>query len=360
MSEIAIRFHLPLSEFSLEVNLAFPVQGVTAIFGSSGSGKTTLLRCIAGLEQPPAGYCRMDGELWQESAQGVFIPTHQRSLGYVFQEASLFAHLTVAENLRFGWRRTPVHERKIEIDQVIGLLGIEPLLRRSPARLSGGERQRVAIARALLTTPRLLLMDEPLSALDSASKAEILPFLERLHDELTIPILYVSHASDEVLRLADHLLLMEAGRVTTHGPMVELATRLDLQLAQSESASALVNAIVEGHDDHYHLTYLRFSGGRLTVSRENLEKGHPVRVALHAKDISLTLDPPERTSILNSFAVTVLAFQSEPPARTLIRLDCHGTILLARITWKSAEALGITVGKKLYAQVKAVALMDSR
>lgn len=358
MSGIELRFDLPLGGFALDVKLEIPGRGVTAVFGHSGSGKTTLLRCVAGLERARHGYLSVNGVAWQDSAKGLFRPAHQRPLGYVFQEASLFPHLTVRKNLLYGWKRIPPEARRIGFDRVVELLGLGNLLERAPARLSGGERQRAAVARALLTSPEILLMDEPLSALDANSKAEILPFLERLHDELSIPVLYISHSPEEVIRLADHLVLMEKGGVVAHGPIAELATRLDLQMARGESASALINATVEAHDDHYHLTYLRFPGGRLSVGRQRFEIGHPVRVALHAKDVSLTLDPPQRTSILNSFAATVLEFAPEPPARAIVRLDCGGAVLLARITWKSAENLGLEVGQRLYAQVKAVALMS--
>lgn len=358
MTGIELKFKLPLGGFALDVDLEIPAKGVTAVFGHSGSGKTTLLRCVAGLERPREGRLGVNGETWQDSAQDLFRPAHERPLGYVFQEASLFPHLSVRKNLLYGWRRIPPEARKIEVERVVQLLGIELLLGRAPARLSGGERQRVAVARALLTSPQLLLMDEPLSALDGPSKAEILPFLERLHDELSIPVLYISHSPQEVIRLADHLVLMDQGRVAAHGPIAELATRLDLQMAHGEAASALIQAEVEAHDDHYHLTYLRFPGGRLSVGRQPFAVGHPVRVALHAKDVSLTLDPPQRTSILNSFPATVLEFVPEPPARAIVRLDCNGAVLLARITWKSAEVLGLAIGQRLYAQVKAVALMS--
>ncbi len=357
MNDIEMRFDLGLSGFRLDVDLTLPGKGVSAIFGHSGSGKTTLLRCVAGLESPDAGQLTVNGESWFDSAAGINLATHRRPLGYVFQEASLFPHLSVRDNMLFGWKRIPPERRQIEFDQVAELLGIEPLLDRAPARLSGGERQRVAIARALLTSPSLLLMDEPLSALDGRSKNEILPFLERLHDELAIPVLYISHSPDEVMRLADHLVLLDKGQASASGPMVELATRLDLTLARGESAAAIIDAQVESHDDHYHLSYLRFAGGRLTVSRHDYPVDHPVRVILHARDISLTLEPPGRTSILNVFKGTVIDYIAEPPARTLVRVDCNGAILLARVTWKSAEELALKAGREVFAQVKSVALM---
>lgn len=357
MSKVQCRFQLPLSDFALDVDVKFPGRGISAIFGHSGSGKTTLLRCVAGLVQAPQGYLEIDGEVWQDSEKGIFLPVHQRALGYVFQEASLFPHLSVKKNLLYGWKRIPAAARRLQLEQVTDLLGIAHLLKRSPSNLSGGERQRVAIARALLTSPRLLLMDEPLSALDAQSKQDILPFLERLHSELEIPVLYVSHSAEEVLRLADNLLLLKAGQVLAQGNTSELCTRLDLQIAQGSQSSALIQAQVEAHDQHYQLTYLRFPGGRLSVAYHDLPIGHQVRVTIRATDVSLTLQKPEQTSILNAFPVKVLEFIPEHPARAIVRLDCQGTVLLARITWKSAEILNLKIGLELYAQVKAVALM---
>ena len=206
---IRARFRLDYSGFSLDVDLDLPGRGVTALFGPSGSGKTTLLRAIAGLEHAPGGALAVNGDVWQDTVR--FVPTHKRSLGYVFQEASLFPHLSVQGNLQYGQKRVPVAQRRVSLDQAIALLDIGHLLDRKPARLSGGERQRIGIARALATSPRLLLMDEPLAALDHARKQEILPYLERLHDELDIPVLYVSHAPDEVARLADHIVGVARG-----------------------------------------------------------------------------------------------------------------------------------------------------
>jgi molybdenum ABC transporter ATP-binding protein len=228
-----------------EVDLELPGRGVTGLFGHSGSGKTTLLRCIAGLVRAPKGRLVFRGEVWQD--ENTWVPTHRRSLGYVFQEASLFPHLTVMGNLRYGQKRAPAPvaaEDRVSLDQAIALLGIDHLLTRKPDRLSGGERQRVAIARALAVSPRVLLMDEPLAALDIARKQEILPYLERLHDELAIPVLYVSHAPDEVARLADHLVVMDGGRVLASGPLKETLARLDLPTAFSEDAGVVIEAVV--------------------------------------------------------------------------------------------------------------------
>ncbi|MDE2310249.1 MAG: molybdenum ABC transporter ATP-binding protein, partial [Betaproteobacteria bacterium] len=221
---IAARFKLAYTAFVLDVDLELPARGITALFGPSGSGKTTLLRCIAGLERTTDGLLRVHDEVWQDGAN--FLPAHRRPLGYVFQEASLFPHLSVRRNLEYGMRRIPPVERKVQSEQVVELMGLSRLIERDPAHLSGGERQRVAIGRALLSSPRLLLMDEPLSALDVASRQEILPYLERLHGELEIPVIYVSHALDEVARLADHVVMLEQGCVIASGAPSEILTRL--------------------------------------------------------------------------------------------------------------------------------------
>ncbi|MDP2805984.1 MAG: molybdenum ABC transporter ATP-binding protein, partial [Gallionellaceae bacterium] len=219
MSNICAHFKMQLDRFALDASFAAPAVGVTALFGPSGSGKTTLLRCIAGLERV-AGTLHVNGEIWQD--EKTFLPIHKRPLGYVFQEASLFPHLSVRANLEYGYKRIAPDERKVHLEQVVEWLGLSHLIdRNNPTQLSGGERQRVAIARALLTSPRILLMDEPLSALDATSKQDILPYLERLHRELNIPVLYVSHALDEVTRLADHLVLLEKGRVIASGELHE-------------------------------------------------------------------------------------------------------------------------------------------
>ncbi len=353
---IEARFHIERHGFVLDVDVAFPARGVTALFGPSGCGKTLLLRAIAGLERDPNGFCRVGDALWQAASR--FLPPHRRPLGFVFQEASLFPHLSVRRNLEYGLKRVPVHERRVTLSEAVALLGIERLMTRRPLGLSGGERQRVAIARALLTSPRLLLMDEPLAALDRASKSEILPYLEQLHDELAMPVLYVSHVSDEVARLADHLVLLNAGRVRATGPIGELLTRLDLAREQGAEAEAIIEAKVAGHDETYNLSYLDFAGGRFSVVRNALPIGHSARLRVLARDVSITLQPQTGTSILNIFPAIIDKLTEEGPAQTLLRLDIAGLPVLARITRKSASALALTPGKQVYAQVKAVALLE--
>ncbi|HHH39214.1 MAG TPA: molybdenum ABC transporter ATP-binding protein [Sedimenticola sp.] len=353
---IRARFRLDRGKgFRMAVDLELPGRGVTALFGPSGCGKTTLLRLIAGLERAPGGELWVGGHRWQ--GDGLFLPPHRRPVGYVFQEASLFPHLDVRGNLEYGLKRLGDRARRVTLEQVVELLGIGGLLVRRPDGLSGGERQRVAIARALAVSPRLLLMDEPLAALDRERRQEILPYLESLHRELEIPVLYVSHAPDEVARLADFMVLMAAGRVQATGPIDEILTRLDLPMAGGPEAEALIQATVAGHDDTYDLTYLAFPGGRFTVTRKALPLGARARLRVLARDVSLTLERQSDTSILNIFPARVEAVAPAGSAQVTVRLRVGGVPLLSRITRKSADALMLVPGKRLYAQAKSVALL---
>ena len=357
MSAISLCVQHAFSGFALDVDLQLPGRGVTVLFGHSGSGKTTLLRCVAGLERAAQARIEVNESTWQDD--NVFVPTWQREIGYVFQEASLFPHLDVRGNLAFGMKRATGAVREDEIRAMAERFGIEHLLARKPEGLSGGERQRVAIARALLTRPRLLLMDEPLSALDSARKQEILPYLERLHAELEIPVLYVTHQIEEAARLADHLVLMAQGRVLASGPLEETLSRLDLPLAREHDAGVVIAAEVVAHEPAWHLTRLRFAGGELLVSQRALAVGTPVRVRIVARDVSIALNGENASSIQNRFACTVTGIApAEDPAQCLVGLVASGTPLLARITRRSADQLGLVVGQGVWAQVKAVALLD--
>jgi molybdate transport system ATP-binding protein len=357
MSGITGAFRHGFGGFTLDVAFDLPGRGVTAIFGVSGSGKTSLLRCIAGLERADSGRLMVNGELWQDDASGAFLPVHRRPLGFVFQDASLFAHLDVRRNLDYGRSRTPVAQRRVSLEQAVELLGIAPLMERRPDTLSGGERQRVAIARALATSPRLLLMDEPLAALDLQRKAEVLPYLEKLHAELDIPILYVSHAPDEVARLADHLLLLDAGRVTAAGPTRELLTRLDLPLAHGDAAAAVLAATVTHLEPDWQLAHLAFPGGQISLPSQMLQPGQSVRVRIQARDVSLSLQRQEGSSVLNVFAATVTGLADDSPGQLMVSLDVGGSTLLARITRKSAAELQLQPGSPVFAQVKGVAVL---
>ena len=355
MNGIAARFRLDWPGFTLDVDLALPGRGVTALFGHSGSGKTTLLRCIAGLERAPQGRLVVNGEVWQDAAR--WVPTHQRPLGYVFQEASLFPHLTVLNNLRYGMKRMTDPQR-VSLDHAIELLGIGHLLDRKPERLSGGERQRVGVARALAVSPRLLLMDEPLAALDLRRKQEILPYLERLHDELDIPVLYVSHAPDEVARLADHLVALEDGKALANGPLTETLARLDLPIHLGEDAGVVIDTCVAERDAAWHLVRVDFDGGSLWVRDSGIPLGHAARVRILARDVSLAHSRGEDTSIINALPARISAIADDThPALALVRLDIGRTPLIARLTKRSAAQLGLQPGMTIWAQIKAVALI---
>jgi molybdate transport system ATP-binding protein len=355
-SGIRARFRLDYPGFTLDVDLTLPGRGVTALFGPSGSGKTTLLRAIAGLERVTAGRLAVEGEVWQDET--VCRPTWQRPLGYVFQEANLFPHLDVRANLEYGRKRVPGAASRVSLDQAVAMLDIGHLLDRKPGGLSGGERQRVGIARALATSPRLLLMDEPLAALDLARKQEILPYLERLHDELDIPVFYVSHAPDEVARLADHIVALENGRVVAAGPLTETLARVDLPIRLGEDAGVVLDAVVAARDETWQLAHVEFAGGRLWVRDQGLPVGRRVRVRILARDVSLTRAPAGDTSILNTLHATVSACAGDAhPALTLVKLQVGDSPLLARVTRKSAHTLGLAPGLSLYVQIKAVALI---
>ncbi|MEO8298654.1 MAG: molybdenum ABC transporter ATP-binding protein [Burkholderiales bacterium] len=366
---IELQLRLQRTGFTLDLQATLPGRGITALFGPSGCGKTTVLRALAGLVRAQ-GSVVVQGAVWQDDAHGTFMPPHQRPIGYVIQEAALFPHLSVQRNLVYGQRRIAPALRQIEVAQAVSLLGIGHLLGRSPATLSGGERQRVAIARALLTSPRLLLMDEPLAALDSARKAEILPYLERLHAELALPIVYVTHAMDEVARLADHLVLMADGHVTAAGPLHELLARPDLPLAQADDAGVVLNAVVAAHDAPYRLSRLQLgsdsshSAAVLWTGQVAQAIGQRVRVRVLARDVSVVREPPAHSSILNVLPVVLCSVQADPGTALLgLALGpadpalSGAPQLLARITRRSLDALQLQPGDTLYAQIKGVSLM---
>jgi molybdate transport system ATP-binding protein len=353
---IQAHFRLAYPGFDLDVDLDLPGQGVTALFGPSGCGKTTVLRCMAGLIRVDQGELRVAGETWQ--GDGVFLPTHRRPLGYVFQEANLFAHLDVRRNLLFGQSRVPRAQQRVALDHVVALLGLAHLLQRMPSSLSGGERQRVAIARALLTSPRLLLMDEPMAALDLARKNDILPYLERLHDELDIPVVYVSHAPDEVARLADHIVALQAGRVVAAGPLQETLASTDLPIHLGEDAGVVLQARVAERDTAWHLARVEFPGGSLWVRDGGQALGQPVRVRILARDVSIALQPAAHTSIQNCLPATVEQQAGDyHPALALLRLRLGTSPLLARLTRRAADGLGLHTGQSVWVQIKAVALI---
>jgi molybdate transport system ATP-binding protein len=346
-----------LGGFALDVAFAADRGRVTAVFGASGSGKTVTVRAVAGMARPDRGHIRVGGETFFDRAAGIDLPPERRRVGYVFQDAKLFPHLGVRRNLEYGLRRAPAGERRIGFDEVVAMLGIEGLLDRRPHALSGGERQRVALGRALLAQPRILLMDEPLAALDAPRKAEILPFVERLRDELGLPILYVSHAIDEVVRLADTLVVLEAGRVLAAGPLVSTMSRPELRgIVGAFDFGAVLEAAVVVHEHRHGLTVLETPGGHLRVPRLEAPPGRRVRVRIRARDAALALDPPLRSSVVNVLTGTVVRIDLQDGAGATARVDLGGAELLAGITRLSVERLGLAPGLPVYVMIKAVAL----
>ena len=334
--------------------LELPGRGVTVLSGSSGAGKTSILRAIAGLERHAGGYLDVNGQRWQDGA--LFVPPHRRALGYVFQEASLFAHLTVAGNLDFARKRA--RRAAIDLGHAVELLGIGHLLDRRTPQLSGGERQRVAIARALLTSPSLLLLDEPLASLDRQRKDDVLPYLERIHAQLDVPMLYVSHAADEVARLADHIVVIDGGAVRASGPAAEMLARLDLAMEVNEDAGVVVHGKVDAVDGAYGLLRLDVGGQALFVAHPALPLGTVLRLRILARDVSLALSRQDDSSILNHFQATVAALRpGRDPAQVLVSLDAGGIALQAQITRRSRDALGIAPGGSVWVQVKTAALL---
>jgi molybdate transport system ATP-binding protein len=343
-----------LGDFVLDA--AFASEGrTTALFGRSGSGKTTLVNIIAGLLRPERGQVVVDGTVLFDGEAGIDVPSHKRRIGYVFQEARLFPHLTVKHNLLYGRWFTPKDARHVSLDEVVDLLGLKDLLERGTAQLSGGEKQRVAIGRALLCSPRLLLMDEPLASLDDARKSELLPFIERLRDDARVPIVYVSHAVPEVVRLATTLVLLSDGRVVATGPTAEVLGRLDLfPITGPIEAGAVIEGAVEAHDEHAELTHVRSRAGLFRVPRLDLAPGTRVRMRVRARDVIIAVAPPQGLSALNVLPGKVVEVGPLQGPVADIALDCGGERLLAELTRQSVEVLQLAPGRDVFALVKSV------
>ena len=346
---------LPRGAFTLDVALQLPTDGVSALFGPSGCGKTTLLRCLAGLEHAPGGRVVVDGQAWQHGA--TFVPVHRRAVGVVFQEASLFEHLDVRANVAFGWKRLAPAERRIPLDDAIAWTGIEPLLQRATTGLSGGERQRVAIARALAVSPRLLLMDEPLASLDSVRRSEILPFLIRVREKLRLPMIYVTHSADELIRLADQVVLLEAGRVLAAGPIADIAARVDLPLAARNDAAGVLSGYLHSHDPERRLSAVACGGQIYLVPRQDLEPRTPVRLRIPAREVILGLDAPRGISVNNVVPAVVCAVGADEAAHAaLVEIDVGGGTILSRITLDAAQRLELRPGTRVLAFIKSVSI----
>lgn len=359
----AIALNLRLSygpAFDLAVETTLPGTGITGIFGASGSGKTTLLRCLAGLQKNVQGQLSVNGETWHDS--GGSIPAHRRPIGYVFQEANLFPHLSAGQNLDYARQRADAQGAAIADEDLLGLLAIKPLLDRKPAALSGGERQRVAIARALLIQPQLLLMDEPLAALDAPRKREILPYLEALHRELDIPVLYVTHSLEELARLADHVLVLEQGRVVEQGPLTEVLSHLDSRLQSGDDSGAVLSGQVCERDSQWHLARIAFPGGELWVKDTGEVEGDSLRLRILARDISISLSDDARSSIVNRLPCQVLEVADDADeAMASLRLQVGDTAaastLVARVSRRSVHELALKPGMPVWAQIKSVAIL---
>lgn len=356
MSERFIRCRLKVNypRFSLDVDCTLPNHGITGIFGHSGSGKTTLLRGIAGLETMQ-GELIVNNSVWQNET--INLPTHKRPIGYVFQEASLFSHLSVRDNLNYALKRADTQSTLIQLDDAVSLLDIQSLLNQYPHSLSGGERQRVAIARALLINPQLLLMDEPLASLDIQKKLEILPYLETLHRELTLPIIYVSHSPDEISRLADHLLVLDNGKVAASGPMIETISRLDFPLQLSEDTGVVIEGSIHQKDERWQLMAAQFDGGDLWLRDTGSSLGEKVRLRILARDVSLALEKHD-SSILNLLPGVISEIKTEEQqGSALVKVMIGQTAIIARVTLKSLDHLNLSTGDKVWAQIKSAAIL---
>jgi molybdate transport system ATP-binding protein len=352
--EIQIRHRL--DTFALDA--AFESQGgLTAIFGASGSGKTTLINAIAGLIKPDAARIVIDGTVLTDTQRNIALPVHRRRIGYVFQDSRLFPHLTVEQNLHYGRWFAPHGERYAEPAQVLTLLGIGHLLHRRPSQLSGGERQRVAIGRALLASPRLLLMDEPLASLDHARKEEILPYIERLRDDLRLPIVYVSHSLAEVKRLATGIVVMTEGRVAAFGPAMEIAQRLDLVPPEErDEGGTILEMTVMDHDTAYDMTSLRSAAGEAHVQGRIGAPGAIQRLQIRARDVMIATSEPQHISARNIFRGRIVALDLAETSAVNVRIDCAGSPIIARITRQARDALGLRPGMEVYALVKAISV----
>lgn len=344
-----------LGEFRLEAELTTGSGRVTALFGPSGAGKSTLAHCLAGLIDPDRGRVALDGVELFNSETGIRVAPERRRIGFIFQDARLFPHLSVKGNLEYGLVRTPAAERRVEFDPVVALLDLAGLLSRRPRTLSGGEKQRVAFGRAVLTSPKLLIMDEPLASLDAARKSEILPFIERLRDELAIPIIYVSHVIEEILRLADDVVVFSHGKVVRAGPAVETLNAATVVHGADGDPASVIEAVVEGQDPGDGLTALAFAGERIFVPAIAGRAGDRIRLRIRARDVALALSKPHDISVLNILAGRITEITAGGDGHTDVRLDIGGG-LWARITRRSANQLSLRLGQEVYALIKSVAI----
>jgi molybdate transport system ATP-binding protein len=346
--------------FTLDVAFAVDRPGITALFGPSGAGKTSVVNAIAGLFRPNDGRIVLDDETVFDSAKGLFVSPPGRRAATVFQDARLFPHMSVRNNLLFGWRRAQTKASQSEIGHVLELLGIDGLLERRSSMLSGGEKSRVALGRALLASPRLLLLDEPLAALDAARKAEIIPYLERLRDDAKIPMIYVTHSLDEVTRLADQIIVLKQGRVVAQGSMFDLLPTIEIETPGREGAYGAVFLATVAEHRADGLSVLAFDGGRLLIPKIERPAGAKLRVRLRAEDIMLAREEPKAISANNILPVSVTTVRNSGPSHADVELACGNTRLAARITQASVARLAIAPGQNLFAVIKSVVMDPQR
>ena len=348
-------FDFKKGDFHLQIQESIPTDSVTAIFGPSGCGKTSLLRALAGLDKYPNSTISLNDNTWQD--QDSLLPTNQRDIGFIFQEPNLFPHLTVEKNLEFGLNRTAKNLQKIDFKSVVSVLNIQDFLKRNPRQLSKGQKQRVAIGRALLSSPKILLMDEPLSGLDTQSKSEIIPYLEKISQEFSLPIIYVTHDLAEISQFIDQVLFLENGRKTHFLPTAEAFNSLNSPLNKFHSPQSIIEATIDSHEPDYFLTTLTFSGGEITVSSIEKSIGKKVKVRIPAQGVSITLEKANATSVQNIFPASVCDIRLTPKSKANIQLDSNGTKLIATITKKSLNELKLKNGLNVFIQVKSVELL---
>jgi molybdate transport system ATP-binding protein len=357
MTTLDIDTRIAFGDFDLKLSHRMPLDGITALFGPSGCGKSTLLRIIAGLERGAEGRIQFGDDIWQDTAHDIFVPPHRRCVGYVFQDTRLFPHLTVEGNLRYADKRSTIRSGEIQLEGVLAALDLVPLLSRRPHSLSGGERQRVAIGRTLLTRPRLMLMDEPLAALDLKRKAEILHYIERLPEAFHVPVIYVTHSIDEVTRLAGNMLALASGRMVTYGPVANSLERLDLQAVTGRfEAGVVLTARVSKHDQQFRLTHLDHHGQEIVMPMAKLAIGDEVRLRIRARDVALATKRPEGISVRNILFGTITEVVEEPEtafAETLV--DVGGAKIRARVTRSAVAELALSPGKPIFALIKSIA-----
>jgi molybdate transport system ATP-binding protein len=352
---ISVQLRHDFGGFALDATFEIPRPGITALFGPSGSGKTTIVNAIAGLLKPQQGRIVIGDDVVLDTKTRIFVPPRLRRIGYVFQDSRLFPHMSVESNLRFGWRRSAMRADESEFARIVALLGLEPLLSRRPLKLSGGEKGRVALGRALLSSPRLLLLDEPLSALDGARKGEIMPYLERLRDDAKLPMLYVSHSLDEVARLADDVIVLQAGRIVAQGPVFDMLAGLEFsELTGAPSYGAVIDTRVAAHRGEDGLSTLAFDGGELIVPLLSAPIGSRLRVRIRAEDVMLAVEEPRGISANNILRCTVTAIRETGASHADVQLFCGGARLLARITKASAKRLALVPGSTVFAIAKSV------